>query len=49
MNTEEFREHGKQMIDYICDYVDNVHKRDVVAKVLPGFLKEQLPGKFAVF
>lgn len=46
MNTEEFRKHGKAMIDYICNYMDNVQDRNVTPSVEPGYLKELVPGKY---
>lgn len=45
MNTEEFRVHGKQMIDYICDYGKTIESRDVAPTVDPGFLRQMLPGR----
>lgn len=42
-NYEEFRTHGKQMVDYICDYVKNMDKKTVAPiTVEPGFLAPQL-------
>lgn len=43
MNSEEFRRYGKQMVDYIADYLDNIEKRRVVPSIEPGYLKESLP------
>uniref|UniRef100_A0A8D8NBY8 Tyrosine decarboxylase n=6 Tax=Culex pipiens TaxID=7175 RepID=A0A8D8NBY8_CULPI len=45
MNTEEFRVHGKQMIDYICDYGKTIESRDVAPTVDPGFLRQMLPDE----
>ena len=42
-NFEEFRKHGKEMVDYICDYVKTIDQRQVSPTVEPGFLK--FPGK----
>lgn len=44
MNSSEFRTHGKQMIDYIADYLDNISKRRVTPDVEPGYLRELLPN-----
>ena len=44
MDVEEFRTNGKDMIDYICDYMKNIDKRDVAPTVDPGFLKNMIPG-----
>lgn len=43
MNTEEFRKNGKEMIDYICNYMENIEQHDVAPSVDPGFLKSLLP------
>lgn len=45
MNIEEFREHGREMIDYICDYMQNIGDRDVVPTVEPGYLKKLIPDE----
>lgn len=45
MNTEEFRAHGKKMIDYICEYGKTIENRDVAPTVDPGFLRHLIPGK----
>nr|XP_046917669.1 aromatic-L-amino-acid decarboxylase-like [Dermatophagoides farinae] len=43
MNTEEFRRRGKEMVDYIADYMETIHKRRVTPNVEPGYLKDFLP------
>lgn len=43
MNTEEFRKNGKQVIDYICDYMENIGTRDVAPRVDPGFMHSIIP------
>lgn len=43
MNSNEFREKGKEMVDYICQYMDNIKSRRVYPTVEPGYLKELLP------
>lgn len=45
MNTREFRNYGKQLIDYACDYIENLHTFNVKEdnNVYPGWLKYQLP------
>ncbi|XP_063232613.1 tyrosine decarboxylase-like isoform X1 [Bacillus rossius redtenbacheri] len=45
MDTEEFRARGKQMVDYICDYMENLGSRRVTADVEPGYLKELIPSE----
>ena len=43
MNAEEFRKYGRQMVDYIADYLENIREREVVHSVSPGYLKDLLP------
>jgi len=45
MSPEEFRKNGKQMIDWIADYYENVEKYPVLSQVKPGEITEQLPLK----
>ncbi|PSN56849.1 Tyrosine decarboxylase [Blattella germanica] len=43
MDTEEFRTRGKEMVDYICDYMDGLSSRRVTPSVEPGYLRNMLP------
>lgn len=43
MNIEEFRSRGKEMVEYICDYLRTLEGKRVTANVEPGYLKSQLP------
>lgn len=43
MNTEEFRKHGKEMVDYICTYLETIKDRRVTPTVSPGWLKKEIP------
>lgn len=43
MNIEEFRVHGKEMVEYICDYMRTLESRRVTANVDPGYLRALLP------
>lgn len=46
MNSDEFRIAGKEMVDYICDYMDTVAvKRRVTPAVVPGYLRELIPSE----
>ncbi|XP_075166493.1 tyrosine decarboxylase 1 isoform X2 [Haematobia irritans] len=45
MNVEDFRKHGKEMIDYICNYAKNIEERDVAPTLDPGYLKQLLPDE----
>lgn len=38
MNIEEFRKYGKQLIDFIADYSQNIEDVNVLPSVKPGFL-----------
>ena len=44
MSPDEFRKHGKEIIDWIADYYENVEKYSVLSQVNPGDIKKQLPG-----
>jgi hypothetical protein len=43
MNINEFRQRGRQMVDYIADYLETIHTRRVLPEVRPGYLYEVLP------
>ncbi|XP_052065800.1 aromatic-L-amino-acid decarboxylase-like [Mytilus californianus] len=45
MDAKEFRKRGREMVDYIADYLENIRERDVVHKVSPGYLKDLLPDE----
>lgn len=45
MDSDEFRARGKEMVDYICKYLDNLESRRVTPSVEPGYLKNLLPGE----
>ena len=44
MNSDEFREAGHRIIDWIADYRANLESRPVMAKVSPGDIIAQLPA-----
>ncbi len=44
MSPDEFRKQGKQMIDWIADYYENIEKYQVLSQVQPGDVKDQLPA-----
>lgn len=46
MDTEEFRIHGKDMVDYICNYVSTMDERNVAPTLDPGYLKKLIPGNY---
>ncbi|XP_034947641.1 histidine decarboxylase isoform X2 [Chelonus insularis] len=43
MNLEEYRKHGKEMVDYIADYLETIRTRRVYPAVSPGYLRNILP------
>lgn len=43
MNIDEFRVRGKEMIEYICDYIRTLEGKRVTANVDPGYLRPLLP------
>ncbi|KDR12158.1 Aromatic-L-amino-acid decarboxylase, partial [Zootermopsis nevadensis] len=43
MDVNEFRVRGKEMVDYICSYMDTLDSRRVTPSVEPGYLRELLP------
>jgi len=44
MNLDDFRKNGYAVVDWICDYLEQVEKYPVKARVKPGDIKKQLPG-----
>ena len=42
-NSNEFREAGHRLVDWIADYLDNVDHHDVLARVQPGDVERSLP------
>lgn len=40
MDTAEFRIRGKEMVDFIADYLENIKDRRVTPKIQPGYLTE---------
>ncbi|KAH3887330.1 aromatic-L-amino-acid decarboxylase-like [Dreissena polymorpha] len=45
MDVNEFRKYGREMVDYIADYIENIRERTVVHGVQPGYMKELLPDE----
>ncbi|KOB77527.1 Aromatic amino acid decarboxylase [Operophtera brumata] len=45
MDVEEFRVRGKEMVDYICTYMNTLNSRRVVPSVEPGYLRAALPSE----
>lgn len=38
MDSEAFRKHGKEMIDFVADYWDSIRERQPLPDVQPGFI-----------
>ncbi|KAI1885673.1 hypothetical protein AGOR_G00206240 [Albula goreensis] len=43
MDAAEFRRRGKEMVDYIADYLENIEQRQVYPDVQPGYLRSLIP------
>ncbi|XP_039298913.1 histidine decarboxylase [Nilaparvata lugens] len=43
MDFEEYRKRGKEMVDYIADYLMNIRERRVYPDVKPGYLRQMVP------
>ncbi len=44
MDPEEFRRLGKQVVDWIADYLNDASKYPVLSRVKPGDIRAQLPA-----
>ncbi|XP_046620420.1 tyrosine decarboxylase-like [Neodiprion virginianus] len=45
MDIEEFRVRGKEMVEYICEYLGNIKSNRVTSNVEPGYLRPLLPAE----
>nr|XP_024219695.1 histidine decarboxylase-like [Halyomorpha halys] len=43
MDVEEYRIRGKEMIDYIAEYLENIRSRRVFPEVQPGYMRSAVP------
>lgn len=43
MDAAEYRKRGKEMVDYIADYLEKVDTRQVFPDVEPGYLRPLIP------
>ncbi|XP_043841489.1 histidine decarboxylase isoform X2 [Dromiciops gliroides] len=48
MDLGEYRERGKEMVDYIFQYLSTVRERRVTPDVQPGYMRSQLPDSAPV-
>src|SRR5262249_49057131 len=44
MTPDEFRKHGKELVDWIADYFAHIEKLPVLSQVDPGGLRAALPA-----
>ncbi|XP_059131310.1 aromatic-L-amino-acid decarboxylase [Peromyscus eremicus] len=44
MDSSEFRRRGKEMVDYIADYLEGIEGRPVYPDVEPGYLRPLIPA-----
>lgn len=47
MNSVEFKRHGKALIEFLSDYIENIETRNVLPSVEPGFLSKFVPNECA--
>lgn len=45
MNAVEFKQHGRALLDFLSDYIENIESRNVLPSVEPGFLSEFVPNE----
>ena len=45
MDATEFRRRGREMVDYVADYLDTISSRRVLPEVKPGYLSALLPDR----
>lgn len=45
MDAESFRVRGKEMVDYIANYMETIDERRVLPEVQPGYLRDMLPNR----
>src|SRR5664279_856018 len=43
MTAEQFRQHGKEVVDWIADYYERVESLPVLSQVRPGAIRHSLP------
>ncbi|GFO16796.1 Aromatic-l-amino-acid decarboxylase [Plakobranchus ocellatus] len=43
MDAAEFRTRGREMVDYIADYLETVSSRTPLPDIKPGYLRELIP------
>lgn len=43
MEFDEYRKRGKEMVDYIADYLEDIRERRVFPDVKPGYIRDLVP------
>ncbi|KIH61085.1 hypothetical protein ANCDUO_08650 [Ancylostoma duodenale] len=43
MNAEDFRKHGKEMVDFVADFWENIRERQPLPDVKPGYISAVVP------
>ena len=43
MTPDEFREYGRQVVDWIADYYEHIESYPVLSQVSPGDIRTALP------
>ncbi|KAL7636320.1 UNVERIFIED_CONTAM: hypothetical protein RMT77_013079 [Armadillidium vulgare] len=49
LTTEEYRKRGKEMVDYIADYLETIRDRRVFPDVKPGYMRNLIPDEAPEF
>lgn len=44
MTPDDFRKHGRQVVDWIADYLEHVEQYPVLSQVEPGDIRKRLPA-----
>ena len=44
MTPQEFRRRGREVVDWIADYMEQVEQHPVLSQAQPGDLRRQLPA-----
>ncbi len=45
MTPDEFRQHGRELVDWIADYYERIESFPVLSQVQPGEIRAQLPAE----
>ncbi|GFW69551.1 aromatic-L-amino-acid decarboxylase [Trichonephila clavipes] len=45
MEAADFRKCGKELVDLIANYMENIRQRPVLPDVQPGYMRELLPNE----